>query len=81
MADGVWEEPTTFVSIKYVVSGHYNYSNSMDSDSTPTLNYGCHRKKGDLGSGFVVVTIISKLLMHLSDKMWLVYGSQAHTGQ
>ena len=41
----------------------------------------CPRKKGDLGFGFVVATVIYKLLMHISNKMRLVYDSQAHTGK
>ena len=42
---------------------------------------GFPRKKEDLGYRFVVATVIFKLPMQLSDKMRLVYDSQAHAGE
>ena len=51
------------------------------SSETSPITTGCPRKKGDLRFGFVVATVISKLLMHICEKMRLVYDSQAHAGE
>ena len=45
------------------------------------MNIGCPRKKEDLGYEFVVPTLILNIQMQLSDKMRLVYDSQANTDE
>ena len=39
---------------------------------------GCPRKKGDLGFGLAIATVISQLLIHLIDKMRTFYDRQPH---
>ena len=55
---------------------------SFEAPEAPFLIlYRVSQKKGGLGFGFIVATLIYKLLINLYDKIMTFYDSQTHAGE